>query len=155
MSNRLRSAAALSRAEVRIIGWWQQAYLDNIETSHSPSSNARLSTSGSLPASPKPRLKAATRGDRAPSTAPPCRRCCALLASGRLTSPKNRGLPAPLCTGRCSNARASHHARSHRERRTRRSQPMTHRERVGSLDPPRSPFFLLGFGVPVPWPRRA
>jgi len=30
--NRLPSAAALSRAEVRIIGWWQQAYLDNIET---------------------------------------------------------------------------------------------------------------------------
>jgi hypothetical protein len=30
--NRLPSAAALSRAEGRIIGWWQQAYLDKIDT---------------------------------------------------------------------------------------------------------------------------
>jgi hypothetical protein len=31
--NRLPSAATLSRAEDRIIDWWQHAYLDNIETS--------------------------------------------------------------------------------------------------------------------------
>lgn len=31
--NRLPSAAALSRAEDRIIGWWQQAYLDKMDTS--------------------------------------------------------------------------------------------------------------------------
>ena len=30
--NRLPSAAALSRAEARIISWWQQAYLDKIDT---------------------------------------------------------------------------------------------------------------------------